>query len=427
MTVAPGKIRTPLKQQWRQFRYRFLPVVVFSATVAATAWLWQQHAGPSGFPGRAEAKSANITASVSAAILPLPGIEPLDRDSVVEKNQVIVMFDTTRLDKEIEVAVAELARQNKQIESTRQDFEIARKERAEAIRAEEARLYQERRDQRGRIVEHETQIKVAEADKLRVDQEAEDLAKLEAFELRELRRRGITIEFKQLEAKALQVQIEEGHRAIKFLEKQIEEVETALKPLAEIDPPQVARTQLETALSPFVKAVDVQTKRIEQLDERKESYIIKAPISGKITSVLKWPGQTVEPGELIYVISAEVPEYITAYVRQGPHYRPQVGDVVDVRLRTRPPRVSHGKVVQVGAKFEPVPPEHLRNPNVPEWGYPVRIEIPQDFVGELDHGEKVDLTFSASASGGGLMVTARETLQRSLGRASVIGAAQAVR
>ncbi|MCH8855554.1 MAG: hypothetical protein IIA03_04785, partial [Proteobacteria bacterium] len=117
MAVALRKIRTPLKQQWRQFRYRFLPVVVFSATVAATAWLWQQHAGPSGLDGRAEAKSANITARVSAAILPLPGTAPLERNSVVEQGQLIVELDATLLDKQIEGAKFELARRKDQIES----------------------------------------------------------------------------------------------------------------------------------------------------------------------------------------------------------------------------------------------------------------------------------------------------------------------
>ncbi|MCH8194736.1 MAG: hypothetical protein IIB12_01530 [Chloroflexi bacterium] len=100
MARAPRNIRTPLKQRWRQFRYVCLPYVVFGLTVAATAWLWQQHAGPSGLSGRVTARRGTIAAGVAAEMLPLPGgqLAQLDLNSVVKKGDVIVMFDTSLLD-----------------------------------------------------------------------------------------------------------------------------------------------------------------------------------------------------------------------------------------------------------------------------------------------------------------------------------------
>lgn len=418
MARAPRNIRTPLKQRWRQFRYVCLPYVVFGLTVAATAWLWQQHAGPSGLSGRVTARETTIAAGVPAEMLPLPGGQ-IDVHSVVKKDQVIVMLDTSLLEKQIEVAEAELARRQAEIARIEEETRVSNDAKSKGIWrlqfdkwVEKSRLKQDLLSLNRRILDLEAAGKVAQANKLVFESKADDLEKLlpelrDDYDRKELRKRGLTVESFRLQAKALEVEIKEGQNTVAALKVQIETVGESLKFLDgdSTKPPVLAQADLDAALAPFKQAVVVQEKLIEQLEEQKQSYKITAPFDGKITQVLKWPGQTVEAGELIYLISAEEAEYITAYVRQGPHYRPEVDDVVDVRLRTRPPRVSHGRVVQVGATFEPVPLEYLRNPNIAEWGYPVRIEIPDDFVGLLRPGEGVDLTFVPPESdGGGLLM-----------------------
>ncbi|MCH8046029.1 MAG: HlyD family efflux transporter periplasmic adaptor subunit [Planctomycetes bacterium] len=421
MARAPRNIRTPLKQRWRQFRYVCLPYVVFGLTVAATAWLWQQHAGPSGLSGRVTARRGTIAAGVAAEMLPLPGgqLAQLDLNSVVKKGDVIVMFDTSLLEKQIDVAVAELARRRTEITRIEEETRVSNDAKSKGIWrlqfdrwVEKSRLKQDMQSLNRRILDLEAAGKVAQANKLVIENKADDLEKLlpelpDDVDRKELRKRGLTVESFRLQAKALEVEIKEGQNTFAALKVQIKAVGESLALLdgEKTEPPVLAQADRDAALAPFKQAVVVQEKLIEQLEQQKQSYKIAAPFDGKITQVLKWPGQTVEPGELIYLVSAEKAEYITAYVRQGPHYRPEVGDVVDVRLRTRPPRVSHGRVVQVGATFESVPPEHLRNPTVAEWGYPVRIEIPHDFVGQLLPGESVDLTFVPPESdGGGLLM-----------------------
>ena len=64
---------------------------------------------------------------------------------------------------------------------------------------------------------------------------------------------------------------------------------------------------------------------------------------------------------------------------------------VAVRNRSLPQRMVRTRIDRVGDQIEPVPLHHLRDPNLMEWGLPVRIAVPVEFA--LRPGELVDLTF----------------------------------
>ena len=447
MARAPRNIRTPLKQRWRQLRYQFLPYVVFGATIAATVMLWQRHAGPSMAFGTVDTKVASITAAVPAPILPLtdengrPVVMALN--TVVAKGKQLVQLDTTSVEKQIAVAEAELDRRNDEIARIEQEVKVANDKIPLEVFdkkfrkwVEGDRLQKERRDLFSRVRDLESQEKVVAANKLQVDKEADDLETLlkglKGFDQKEVLKRagGETVASKRLAAKALKVQVDEIRKTIADLKgNQLDRIKEVLESLGNIIPPAGTQKQLDEALAPYRQAIVVQQKLIEQLENQKDSYVINAPFGGKITKIFKWPGQTVEPGDVIYEISKMEAEFITTYLRQGPNDLPKVNGYVNIRLRTRPPEVHRATVVEVGAKFEPVPLDHLRNPRIPEWGFPVRIEVPESLKHALRPGEKVDLTFSSSsaADGGGLTITLRDSLRRIPGHMSVIGTVQTVR
>ena len=63
-----------------------------------------------------------------------------------------------------------------------------------------------------------------------------------------------------------------------------------------------------------------------------------------------------------------------SYVREGSP-RPAAGDRVLVKSRQHPRVTVESLVERIGPQVEPIPLHQLRDPRLPEWGFPVRIAL----------------------------------------------------
>ncbi|HEV8377595.1 MAG TPA: HlyD family efflux transporter periplasmic adaptor subunit, partial [Tepidisphaeraceae bacterium] len=117
--------------------------------------------------------------------------------------------------------------------------------------------------------------------------------------------------------------------------------------------------------------------KIQELEQRILAQDIKAPISGTIISIHRVPGQAVTAGQAIMTIASEKGDYIVTYVRQTQVIQPKEGMTVNVHLRSAP-RTLRSHVASVGPQVERIPPEHLRDPRMMEWGIPVHVAVPID-------------------------------------------------
>ena len=94
-------------------------------------------------------------------------------------------------------------------------------------------------------------------------------------------------------------------------------------------------------------------------------------------------------------IAATRGRYIVSYVRQSQLIRPKVKDLVTVRVREPGSQPMYGKIEQVGAQYEMVPRDQLRDYRTRETGRPVRIVL----INEADRnlaippGELLDIGF----------------------------------
>jgi multidrug resistance efflux pump len=138
--------------------------------------------------------------------------------------------------------------------------------------------------------------------------------------------------------------------------------------------------------------------KISELEQRILAQDLKAPISGTIISIHRFPGQAVTAGQAIMTIASEKGDYIVTYVRQSQYIQPAAGMTVNVHLRSAP-RTLRSHITSVGPQVEKVPPEHLRDPRMLEWGLPVHVAIPPDT--KLRPGELVDLFFRPNETAGG--------------------------
>jgi len=151
---------------------------------------------------------------------------------------------------------------------------------------------------------------------------------------------------------------------------------------------------LQSKFSLEMMASSYQAK-IAELEQKVLAQDIKAPISGTIISIHRSPGQAVTAGQAILTIASEKGDYIVTYVRQSQVIQPTPGMTVNVHLRSAP-RTIRSHVTSIGPQVEKVPPEHLRDPRMLEWGLPVHVAIPPDT--RLRPGELVDLFFRPNES-----------------------------
>jgi len=117
--------------------------------------------------------------------------------------------------------------------------------------------------------------------------------------------------------------------------------------------------------------------KIQELEQKILAMDIKAPISGTIVTIHRYPGQAVNAGQAIMTIASEKGEYIVTYIRQAQVIQPTENMVVNVHLRSAP-RTIRSHVVSIGPTIEKVPPEQLRDARMQEYGLPVHIAMPRD-------------------------------------------------
>lgn len=118
--------------------------------------------------------------------------------------------------------------------------------------------------------------------------------------------------------------------------------------------------------------------RIEALKE-KEAVELRAPFDGVVNMVQHSAGEVVLMGEPILTIARKEPENIVAYAteEQAARVQPQMTvQLIDRKMaRTL---VVDSRVLYVGPTVEQMPPRLWRNPNRPQWGRPILIEIPSN-------------------------------------------------
>jgi multidrug resistance efflux pump len=133
---------------------------------------------------------------------------------------------------------------------------------------------------------------------------------------------------------------------------------------------------------------------LQDLNQKISACTIRSPVNGTITTIFAQPGTTVRQGREIMTITEDQGQYIVSYVRQTGGVKPKKDMLVDIRVDGGPGgerRISRSRVQEVGNQIEPVPPQQLANPRMPEFGVPVRIAMPSDV--KLRPGELVGVVF----------------------------------
>lgn len=129
--------------------------------------------------------------------------------------------------------------------------------------------------------------------------------------------------------------------------------------------------------------------RIDEIQAKLNAKDLKATLSGTITEIHKRPGEGTVSGKPILTIAAEHGSCIIGYFRPDQSLRPVNGMTVIVQPRVHGSASFTSYISSVGAQIEQLPPRHWKNSQVPDWGLPVQIALPESAT--LKPGEMVDL------------------------------------
>ncbi len=137
----------------------------------------------------------------------------------------------------------------------------------------------------------------------------------------------------------------------------------------------------------------------------RESLEIKAPIDGVVIpiqqqanealilrpgeKIMGQPGEVVTAGQPILAIAEAKPSEIIAYI--GDRLLGQLEENMPVELikDREPPQIARSQITQIGPTMELIPERMWLNPNRPQWGRPISIEIPEGL--ELIPGEIIGI------------------------------------
>ena len=212
----------------------------------------------------------------------------------------------------------------------------------------------------------------------------------------------------QVQYNALAKKIEENEN---LLEQAKSDLKTTQQRLDEYERTYPFHPSVDDALDVIRKQITVQGRMMDgllaQLEALKsrEALELKAPIDGMVIPVqqranearllragekiLRRPGEVVAAGESILAIAENRPSEIVAYVSNRQLGLAEEKMSVELIKDRAPPQIAKSQVTRVGPTMELMPERLWQNPNIPQWGRPVVIEIPEGL--ELVSGEIVGI------------------------------------
>jgi multidrug resistance efflux pump len=376
------KIRTPWPLRWRRFRYNVLPVMFFIACLALMVSLWQGVAVRPNAVGAVEAVRVDVPVGTDGLLQVSPGSSWALFDRV-SSGQLLARLDDRPLKTNLETLRLELEQLKAEIDAEEARSQVEQADRVRDHQQEAIRLTWQVERSRLDILDRKILVETGQLELDRLNAELEFLS-----------RAGVIVNLSELDLEQLRLVRDEAAKRLELNRLALVESEehraSGSKALA--DYPPLGLADMPQLLAPLRASLAAGESRIREVRLQIESLDIRAPISGTICAINCWPGQHVQAADSIVSLAADEGRYIVSYIRQEQGLRPEPGMTVALRLRQIGAEPVETIIEGVGPQIEPMPLRHLRDPNTPEWGQPVRITPPAGIL--LRPGELVDITFS---------------------------------
>ncbi|MBN1817968.1 MAG: HlyD family efflux transporter periplasmic adaptor subunit [Sedimentisphaerales bacterium] len=184
---------------------------------------------------------------------------------------------------------------------------------------------------------------------------------------------------------AQQAKVDEQKNMLEQAQKNLRQAELRLDEYVAKKPTPL---NLELAMEPLRKAITVQEKRLDELMAMRPTTALVAPFDAVVSMINCREHQTVMEGDPIMTIVNAQPQDVITYVPQDKIDRVFVNMEVKLIKQTRPQRIVTSQITHLGPSVEMIPQRLWINPDVPEYGLPVRIAydsnlglLPNEMVG----------------------------------------------
>jgi multidrug resistance efflux pump len=350
-------IPTPVAKRWREFRLQVFPILVFGSAAAAITLLWSQNLAAPMLQGEVEAIRADVASPQAGMLTQLK----VTRFQKVVQGEPLAVIMPTDPRVPLDLIQAEMG-------ILRARLEPRLSEQQNATSYERLRL---------EWLLQKVSLATARVDLARAESEFkrdEELwkAKLISADIYEIALRN---------RERLQIGIEERTKLITDLDQ-------GLQRLAALGARETSSPTADAELA-LIKS---QEEKLKQAQASLGPITLSAPMDGMVSSIDRYPGENVIPGEPIVVIAAFQSQRIVGYMRQPFPIEPEVGMAVEVRTRSPRPLKHFAQILHVGSQLEPVTNSlaMVRPGQLLDMALPIEVSLPPGL--KTRPGELVDLT-----------------------------------
>ena len=344
-------IPTPAAQRWREFRIQVLPMVMFAVVALGVVLLWKSLVSPTGIVGEVEAIKADVISIQDGTVAQLN----IDRFDVVEEGQELGEIAGSS-DDFIQASIAAI-----EADLRVMDARLALDERRN--QQSTVRLKMDLYTERIQLVADKAGLIQASNSFKRAEQEFNQTPKLISENDYDIAKAAF---------ETLRASVAERGQLITEMSRTLEEM-----------------TQSDNSENKDVVEDAIKTKIVE-LEETLKPTMIKAPMSGVVSSIYHRPGEKIVRGVPILTVTATHSDRIVGYLRQPITSRPTTNDIVIVSKRSQRQSAT-GRIIRVGTQMELINPALLStDSNRIEVGLPILVSIPSGM--KLVPGEFVDLS-----------------------------------
>jgi len=377
-----GPIETPLAQRLTDFRFRTLPLIVWSVCALIVAGMLLGRASRFEYLGLAQAMEYPISPVATGTVQSVV-VDIYDR---VDSGEMVAKLDDSRLLASIATSSAKLVQLQAELEATRAQL-LTNEGQGMANWAADLRRFQADEQQRRldvlslRVVYEERQIE------------------LERFEIEEQRSRelydaGVIARTFWDKARLQRDEVRQGLEEGRILLDQTEEEYFAARTRREeYETGLPSKDWMDPILRPLRQAIEVESRRLDEIDVRRQALVLRSPVTGHVSEILCRRGQSVRPGDPVIVVAEGSVREIVAYLAEDDGREITASTPVMVSTRGGGGTVSESVVIRVGPTIQELPPRLWRNPRRPDYGRAVVIAAVPGM--QLTPGELVNVKFLA--------------------------------
>jgi HlyD family secretion protein len=306
---------------------------------------------------------------IAAATLGRIRFVPVRLFENVRQGQTLTVLEDDRIQCDLATASAEIARLRAELHATQDRLDVDARNRKIDRMTEARRFATDVENARIRILDLTT---ILETDRTTLD----DLRLKMKFTQNIFSKEAAT-DFETQTARinfaALERKIRENERELVQARLDLEQSKRRNDDFVKQTP---AFPSLDLALAPLREAVTVQERRVTALAMDRAMLVLKSPLDGTVSQMIRGVGEAVRPGEPILVVSARRASSIVAYASDFQIGEIKEGMPVELITQAGGGRIVGSKVVSVGPVIEQIPVRLWRNPSIPEWARGILVAVP---------------------------------------------------